>query len=308
MNHDKLFKKLFERPVVLKGFFEAFLPQVAAFIDFTRMELVDKEGATYDDQSRIGDLLVKTGFRGKPAAFLIHVEHQAQPDPNLGWRMMEYWLMYWRKFRLPVYPIAVLSHRRSGTRPASPLEIHFPNKRVLEFDFDVIDLAAMNAESYIRMRNPAALALAARMKTNPQKRVDFSRSFLLNLSRTPVNAEDQQTILEFFAEYQPLSAEEALQLEGELGKVTPDATREAVMNFKSAFIELGKQRGFQQGQSQLVIRQLTRRLGALSSSQTKAIRDLPPDKLEALGEALLDLTSSADLNKWLRSQKPRKTA
>ena len=87
------------------------------------------------------------------------------------------------------------------------------------------------------------------------------------------------------------------------------------MNLTNPFIELGKQRGRQQGleqgleqgrqqgEAELVLRQLARRLGPLSSSQEKTIRKLPVNKIEALGEALLDFTSSLDLNRWLRGNK-----
>jgi hypothetical protein len=58
-------------------------------IEFDQLEYVDKERVTLAGTKRTGDLLIKTMFRGKRAAFLIHMEHQAQPDPDLAWRMLE---------------------------------------------------------------------------------------------------------------------------------------------------------------------------------------------------------------------------
>ena len=319
MNHDALFKMLLKRPAILKSFFEAFLPQVARFIDFTSLEFVDKERVTADGRKRTGDLLVKTRFRGRSAGFLIHLEHQAQPDPDLARRMLEYWLLDWREYDLPVYPIAVLSCKQPAPGAGTPLEIRFPNKRILEFYFEVIDLPKMDAGSYVRMSNPAALALASRMKRGPAGRVPLTRDFFISLARTAVVRKDQELVAGFFSRYQPLSAQEALQLETEFGKVKPDADREAVMELTNPFIELGKQRGLQQGLQQgmqrglqqgrqqgeadLVLRQLARRLGSLSRSQEKTVRKLPLDKIEALGEALLDFTSPSDLNRWLRKNK-----
>jgi hypothetical protein len=307
VNHDALFKKLLKRPAIFKGFFNAFLPDVAAFVDFSSLEYVDKEGVTLDGRKRTGDLLVKTRFRGESAAFLIHLEHQAQPDSDLARRMLEYWLMDWRNYDLPVYPIAVLNHQRPAPNSACPLEINFPNKRILEFDFDVIDLFRMNAESYVQMQNPAALALASRMQRKSKERVGLTLDFFLNLAKTPINKKDKAFIAGFFSGYQPLNPGEALQLEMERDKVEPDTAREAVMNLTNPFIELGKQRGLEQGRYQgeadLVMKQLSRRLGTLSSAQEKAIRKLPLHKIEALGEALLDFTSPADLAQWLRNNK-----
>jgi hypothetical protein len=119
----------------------------------------------------------------------------------------------------------------------------------------------------------------------------------------------------FFSSYQPLTARETLQLEKELGKVESDAAREAVMNLTNPFIELGKRRGRQEGliegrqegiaegQAELVLKQLSKRLGDLSASQEKAVRKLSPNKTETLGEALLEFRSPADLARWLRKNK-----
>jgi predicted transposase YdaD len=307
VNHDALFKMLLKRPAILKGFFEAFLPQVAQFIDFAHLQFVDKERITLDGRKRTGDLLVKTRFRETPAGFLIHLEHQAQLDSDLGRRLLEYWMLDWREYNLPVYPIAVLSYNQTGQDLHLPLEIRFPNKRVLQFDFDVIDLPRMEAHAFTRLKNPAALALAARMKVDQNRRTAMTRDFFLSLAGTAISREDQALVAGFFSSYQPLTARENLQLQLELGKVESDAVREAVMNLTNPFIELGKQRGRQEGiaegQAELVLKQLSRRLGNLSASRARAVRKLSPPKIEALGEALLEFRSSTDLAQWLRKNK-----
>jgi hypothetical protein len=87
------------------------------------------------------------------------------------------------------------------------------------------------------------------------------------------------------------------------------------MNLTNPFIELGKQRGIvegrqkgiaegrQEGIAELVLKQITRRLGAPSPAHEKAIRKLSAEKIEALGEALLDFAVPADLAHWLRQNK-----
>ena len=61
----------------------------------------------------------------------------------------------------------------------------------------------------------------------------------------------------------------------------------------------GLQRGLQQEQY-LIIRQLTRRIGEIDSSLIQKVQELPVEKLEELGEALLDFTSVTDLETWLK--------
>jgi hypothetical protein len=63
MKHDERFKKLLTTPGVLQGFFEAFLPEVAKFIDFDVIDFGDKERITHRLDKRTGDLLIKTRFK-----------------------------------------------------------------------------------------------------------------------------------------------------------------------------------------------------------------------------------------------------
>jgi hypothetical protein len=311
VDHDALFKMLFKSPAIFKGLFDAFLQEAGKFVDFDHLVFVDKERVTIDGRKRTGDLLVKTRFREQPAGFLIHIEHQAQPDSNLARRMLEYFLLDWQEYKIPVYPIAVLSHKQPMSFSVAPLELSFPNKKALFFDFDVIDLPRMEARSYVKLKNPAALALAARMKMNPQDRVSLARDFFLSLAYTKVRREEKDLVAGFFSRYQPLSGQEALQLEEELSKVKSKDAREAAMELTNPFIELGKRRGRQEGiqegrhegQAELVLKLLTRRIGIPSGAQRKAIRKLSPERIEALGEALLDFNVPVDLARWLRQNK-----
>ncbi len=234
--------------------------------------------------------------------------------------MLEYFLLDWREFDLPVYPIAVLSHRRPASGRQVPLRVDFPNKQVLRFDFDVVDLARMNAEAYLKLANPAALALSSRMKTAPSAKVCLARDFFVRLAETPVPAKVKRLVAGFYSGYQPLNSEEALQLEEDLSKVMPDMAREKVMHLTNPFIELGIQRGIRQGiergiqrgvqkgrregrkegEVDLVVRLLKRRVGKLTASQEGSIRKLGLSRIEALSEALLDFQSRADLSRWLR--------
>jgi len=148
------------------------------------------------------------------------------------------------------------------------------------------------------------------MKFDLRNRIRLARDFFLSLAVTPIIRAEQELVAGFFSAYQPLNTREALQLERELGKVMPDMVREKAMQLTNPFIELGIQRGLQkgivkgrqQGEVELVLRQLKRRLGASpAASQEKAVRKLELSRIEALGEALLEFASRADLTRWLRA-------
>jgi hypothetical protein len=158
----------------------------------------------------------------------------------------------------------------------------------------------------VKLANPASLALASRMKFDLRNRIRLARDFYLSLAVTPIGRAEQELVAGFYSAYQPLNSSEALQLERELGKVTPDMVREKAMQLTNPFIELGIQRGLQQGQQgevELVLRLLKRRLGALPVSQEKAVRKLELSRIEALGEALLEFASRSDLSRWLRANR-----
>jgi predicted transposase YdaD len=53
------------------------------------------------------------------------------------------------------------------------------------------------------------------------------------------------------------------------------------------------------GEKELVLRQLTRRVGTLDESLVQRVRGLSLEELEQLGEALLDFSDVSDLQGWL---------
>jgi len=69
--------------------------------------------------------------------------------------------------------------------------------------------------------------------------------------------------------------------------------------------QIGEQRGRQEGRQEeaksLIIRQLTRRVGTFPDEVRLQIDELSIAQLEALGEALLDFATLADLEVWLES-------
>jgi predicted transposase/invertase (TIGR01784 family) len=62
-----------------------------------------------------------------------------------------------------------------------------------------------------------------------------------------------------------------------------------------------KEEGRQEGESALILRLLSRRIGEVTPEQRSQIQALSINQLEALGEALLDFTKPGDLEEWLRS-------
>jgi flagellar biosynthesis/type III secretory pathway protein FliH len=70
-------------------------------------------------------------------------------------------------------------------------------------------------------------------------------------------------------------------------------------------LEKGLEQGLEKGQQQearvLVLRQLRKRLGGLDNASEARIEALPTERLEELGEALLDFSGPDDLAVWLQA-------
>jgi predicted transposase YdaD len=81
--------------------------------------------------------------------------------------------------------------------------------------------------------------------------------------------------------------------------------REGIMQIVTSWMEQGIAEGEQRGRTEeaqaLILRQLTRRVGILPPEMRSQVESLPLEELESLGEALLDFSSLADLNEWLRT-------
>ena len=62
---------------------------------------------------------------------------------------------------------------------------------------------------------------------------------------------------------------------------------------------LGIKQGIIEGKSSLILRQISRLLGEISSETQASIRQLNSDQLENLAEAVLDFKTVEDLLVWL---------
>jgi hypothetical protein len=93
----------------------------------------------------------------------------------------------------------------------------------------------------------------------------------------------------------------------EVGEVEDFAGQEAGMALSEAFLEWeqatqqrAEAQGVEQGKRSLILRLLTRKVGGIPDTLRAQIEALPITQLEALGEALLDFSATADLDAWLR--------
>lgn len=90
-------------------------------------------------------------------------------------------------------------------------------------------------------------------------------------------------------------------LEAEFWEEFKEFEEERTMSYITTGEWIGYERGEQEGEQKLVMRLLQRRVGELPQEVIEEVQNLSLEKLEALGEALLDFTSMDDLLNWLRN-------
>jgi Domain of unknown function (DUF4351) len=294
IDHDRLFKELLTN--FFPEFIELFFPDVSANWERDSLEFLPQEVFTdvTEGERKIVDLIVRASFIRQDALFVIHTEHQSYVQPNFNERMFTYFARLHEKFALPVYPIVIYSHDSSQTLEPNSYFIDFPGWRVLEFNYRVIQLNRLQWQDFVNQQNPVASALMSKMGMDIQERPRVKLVSLQLLANLGLNPAQIQLISGFIDTYLKLSDREKAVFEEELARIEP-RQEEQVMRIVTSWME----EGMQQEAVSLIMRQLTRRVGALAPQLQQRIQGLSVAQLEDLGEALLDFTSVADLEAWL---------
>ncbi|MEW6129400.1 MAG: DUF4351 domain-containing protein [Acidobacteriota bacterium] len=324
IDHDRLFKELIA--TFFLEFLELFLPSMSAFMDADSIVFLDKElftDVTSGDRHE-ADLIVKARFKNQESFFLIHVENQAQPQPQFGQRMFSYFARLYDKHRLPVYPIVIFSYDKPRRKQAAAHRVTFPDLDVLAFHYRVIQLNQYRWQDYARTENPVASALMAKMQIAVKERPRVKLECTRLLATLKLDRARMQLIAGFVDSYLKLTAAEMKMFTRELKRLAP-AEQEKVMELTNSWIESGRRQGLQQGKREglqqgkreglrqgkregeaaLVLRLLRRRIGALERVSEERIRSLTLAQIERLAEALLDFREPQDLTRWLQKHLKR---
>ena len=305
INHDRLFKELLSTFFV--EFLELFFPELAKYLEADSLEFVDKEIFTDITQGerREADLLVKCRMQGRETFFLIHLEHQSKRQKDFARRMFFYFARLTEKFALPVYPIALFSYDKPNTAEKSQYSVDFPDRKVVEFNFAVIQLNQLNWRDFLTKDNAAASALMAKMGIKKADRVTAKKECLRMIARLKLDAARTHLLGGFVDSYLELLAEERKKLEAEVKKL-PFREKEEIMEITTSWQregrKEGRKEGLQQGlrrETELVLRLLKKKIGNLNKIKEQQIFSLPIEQIEELGEALLDFKDEKDVESWL---------
>ena len=308
-NHDRLFKELISTFFV--EFIQLFLPEVLAYLEIDSIEFLDKEvftDVTSGERHEV-DIIVKARFRGLETYFLLLVENQASARTPFGKRFFKYFARLYEEHDLPVYPIVIFSFD-SPLRPEQNSHlVEFPDLKVVEFNYRVIQLNRLSWRDYVQHENPVASALMAKMKMTRQERQRVKYECFNLMATLKLDPARLQLIAGFVDTYLKLNHEEEMWFMAEIEKLEPfkkEIIMETLTTWEQRGLEKGLQQGLQQGLQNealtLALRLLKRRFTKLSRTSERRIAALSLGQLEELCEAVLDFHDAAELQKWLAQQ------
>lgn len=170
----------------------------------------------------------------------------------------------------------------------------FPDKVVLEFNYQVIQLNRLSWRDFLQQQNPVASALMAKMDIAPEERPRVKSECLRLLATLRLDPARMQLISGFIDTYLRLNVEEEELFKAEISRFEP-VQQEVIMEIVTSW----KQEGKQEEALALIMRQLPHRIGTVEIEVQERIRQLSLAELEDLAEALLDFSDVADLSAWL---------
>ncbi len=302
IDHDALFKRLIGTFVL--EFLELFVPSLVDHVEAESLALIDKEIFTdlAEGERHVVDLLVRFKVRGEDRCILIHVENQASHQRDFDPRMFRYYAHLTLKYKLDVYPIALLSYDTPAAEASHQYTVDFPGKRVLQFDYDCIQLNRLDWKSYLGRANPVAIALMAKMRIEPADRPKVMLECRRMLGTLQLNPADTEFILAFVETYLKLTGEEFRVMET-LVEALPVEEKEKFMIPMSSAKREGYQEGQQEGRREALVSLLEGRFGELTQNVLRAIDRLEPGRMKELGQAVWSFATIAELDQWLAAQR-----
>jgi predicted transposase YdaD len=222
---------------------------------------------------------------------ILHLEFQTSPKstPPLDFRMLDYYTRLKRQYWCDIEQVLIFLQPTSSE---TVFNTQYVDKNTTH-RYRVIRLWEEDPTPFLA--NPALLPLATLAKTNSPPELLAQVAASVDMIE---EADERQNISACVQVLAGLRFEKSL---------ITQFFREEIMQESVIYqdiLQKGEERGKKQEALQLILRQLTRRLGAIEPAIEQQIRTLSITQLEELAEALLDFTRHSDLVNFLVNLSP----
>jgi predicted transposase YdaD len=218
---------------------------------------------------------------------ILHIEFQTLPasTPPLPLRMLDYWVRLYRQYNCDIEQVVIF------LKPTSSEAVFVEQftARNTSHRYRIIRMWEQNPEPLLT--SSALLPLATLAQTD-------SPESLLQQIAVKVSMIEETAIQQSISACTQLLAGLVFDTEVVRQLFRREDMRESVIY--QEILQEGREEG-RQSELRLVMRQLTRRIGAINLQLQSQIENLSLTQLEDLGEALLDFATQEDLANWLSS-------
>jgi predicted transposase YdaD len=237
---------------------------------------------------RDNDVLLKV-HSPQDGTFLILNELQLRYKKEMPLRMKAYATLAEEKYNLPVYPVLI------NILPNSLTEI-IPNYYQSDFkgiksyqNYQVINLWEVEANLVFEQKIDSLLPFIPILKGGGNEATVTTA--LVELRKNE-KLQDLEPLLSFFASF-------VLEIPIVQKIMRWDMTILRESPWYQTILQEGVIKGEQQGEFELIKRQLKKRFGEVNLYVEDRIKNLSREQLELLGESLFDFNSFEDVNNWL---------
>ena len=277
MKTDKLFYRIFlNQPSLISEL----LPGIPPDCEFDYSAPVVKE-----KEIRLDGLL--TPVSQDVSLPLVFLEAQMQNDPEFYGRYFAGICVYLFQYKItrPWQGLLILRSRSLDLGSEIPYQ-----------NFLSSSVTRLYLEDLLSVENLSPNLSLLKLVVMPQTEAAMMAKSILNRAQTQGEFQKYLDLVEAILvnKFSDLSIEEIRNM---LDLREADVTQ---TRFYQEVIQIGRQEGEQLGEANLIVRQISRRFGALSPEQISQVRSLSIPQLESLGEALLDFQELGEFEAWLQ--------
>ena len=302
-----------------------FFPQIYQDVDWSKgFEFLDKELEKIARDNEVGrkiaDKLVKVFLAdGSETWLLIHIEVQGYQDSSFEKRMYIYNYRIFDRYEVEVISLALLTDTHPNYRPHQYQVSRWGFKYI--FQFPTVKLLDYHREwdTLESNPNPFGLVVMAFLKSQQESsglgQLNWKVKLVKLLYERKYSRKQVRQLFGFIDWALNLPEELELVFRDEVSKLEETnkmayvtsiermgikkGLEEGLEKGREEGLEKGREEGLREGTLVLALRLLKRRLGEFGGEIEQQVKALPLEKLEILGEALLDFTRLDDLTAWL---------
>ena len=276
MKTDKWFYQLF---LTMPGIIAELIPNIPSDCEFDYIAPVIKER-----EFRLDGLFIPQSKNWNIP--LIFLEAQMQSDAGFYGRYFAEIFLYLQQYpeKRPWQGLLILHNRQQYLGESVPYQILLQEQVKCLYLEDLLPRADISPN----------LALLKLLVLEEAEAFRLGRH-ILEESETQTTFQQRLNLIETILvnKFPYLGTQEILRM---LDLKTADITQS---RFYQEVVEVGRQEGLLAGEADLILRQLTRKYGALTPEVNQQIKALTIAELGDLGEALLDFVEISDLEAWL---------